>query len=85
MFFSGGGKLSLEVIRGGDNFGLRGGGGYLMLGLIKSCLTCPAVTVKEEETLGLVHLGESTVTDTLVVREVVTNSSTLMVTPLFSM
>lgn len=27
MSFSGGGKLSPEVIRGGDNFGLRGGGG----------------------------------------------------------
>lgn len=26
MSFSGGGKISLEVIRGGDNFGLRGGG-----------------------------------------------------------
>ena len=56
-----------------------------MLGLMNSCLTCPAVTVKLEETLGLEHRGESTVTLTCVVREVVTKSSTLMLAPLFSM
>ena len=58
---------------------------HLMLGFMNSCLTCPAVTVKLEETLGLEHRGESTVTLTCVVRDVVTKSSTLMLMPLFSM
>jgi hypothetical protein len=58
---------------------------YLMLGFKNNCLTCPAVIVKVEDILGLEHFGESTVTLTLVLLEVVTKSSTLMVVPLFSM
>jgi hypothetical protein len=55
-----------------------------MVGLKNNCLTCPDVIVKVDDILGLVHLGESTVTLTLALLEVVTKSSTLMVVPLFS-